>query len=228
MASTRGVTVRRWAVGGGLLASVAATAVHDLVQRKHAVTRNYPVVGHLRFLLERMGPELRQYIIAASDTERPFSRDQRRWVYASAKLENNYFGFGTDNDVKNTAGYVIVKHNTLGCLTPPSGPRAAQHAWVPCAKVLGARRGRAHAFRPDSVVNISAMSFGSLSGAAIEALNRGAQIAGCLHNTGEGSVSPYHRNGGDLVWQIGTAYFGCRDAEGRFDLQRLVAVTESA
>jgi glutamate synthase domain-containing protein 2 len=92
---------------------------------------------------------------------------------------------------------------------------------LPCAKVLGAARGRRLAFRPDSVVNISGMSFGSLSGRAVEALNRGAALAGCLQNTGEGSISPYHRCGGELVWQIGTGYFGCRDERGRFDLARL-------
>jgi glutamate synthase domain-containing protein 2 len=92
---------------------------------------------------------------------------------------------------------------------------------LPCAKVLGAARGRARAFRPNSVVNISAMSFGSLSGAAVEALNRGAALAGCLQNTGEGGLSPHHRHGGELVFQIGTAYFGCRDEHGRFDLHRL-------
>jgi glutamate synthase domain-containing protein 2 len=153
--------------------------------------------------------------------ERPFSRDQRRWVYASAKLENNYFGFGTDNDIEHTPGYMIVNHKTFGRAVPPSAQRSGQEAWLPCAKVLGAARGRRRAFRPDSVVNISGMSFGSLSGNAIEALNRGAALAGCLQNTGEGSVSPYHRNGGELVWQIGTGYFGCRDEQGRFDLQRL-------
>jgi glutamate synthase domain-containing protein 2 len=92
---------------------------------------------------------------------------------------------------------------------------------LPCAKVMGAARGRAKAFRPASVVNVSAMSFGSLSARAVEALNKGAAMAGCLHNTGEGGLSPYHRRGGDLVFQIGTAYFGCRDERGRFDLQRL-------
>ncbi len=203
------------------LAAAAAVAAHDLVQRRHAILRNFPLVGHGRYLIEKIGPELRQYIVAGNDEERPFSRDQRRWVYASAKLENNYFGFGTDNDIEHTSGYMIVNHRTFGRAVPPSAQRSAQEAWLPCAKVLGAARRRRHAFRPDSVVNISGMSFGSLSGNAIEALNRGAALAGCLHNTGEGSVSPYHRNGGELVWQIGTGYFGCRDEQGRFDLQRL-------
>src|SRR5918998_5104364 len=211
----------------GAAAAVASVAAHDLLQRRHAILRNFPVVGHARYVIERIGPELRQYIVAGNDEERPFSRDQRRWVYASAKLENNYFGFGTDNDIEHTPGYMIVNHRTFGRAVPPSAQRSGQEAWLPCAKVLGAARGRRHAFRPDSVVNISGMSFGSLSGNAVEALNRGAALAGCLQNTGEGSVSPYHRNGGELVWQIGTGYFGCRDEHGRFDLQRLKDVVAS-
>ena len=94
-------------------AALGALATHDLLQRKHAILRNFPVVGHLRFELEKFGPELRQYIVTSNDEERPFSRDQRRWVYASSKLENNYFGFGTDNDVENTEGYPIIKHRTF-------------------------------------------------------------------------------------------------------------------
>jgi len=96
------------------VAGVAAVAAHDLLQRHHAILRNFPVVGHARFWLEAIGPELRQYIVAGNDEERPFSRDQRRWVYASAKLENNYFGFGTDNDLEHSAGNVIVHHRTFG------------------------------------------------------------------------------------------------------------------
>jgi glutamate synthase domain-containing protein 2 len=209
-------------------AALAAVAVHDLVQRRHALLRNFPVIGHARYFLEAVGPELRQYVVAANDEERPFSRDQRRWVYASSKLENNYFGFGTDNDVEHLPSYPIVKHATFARVAPPSSPPAGQEAWVPCAKVMGAARGRRQAFRPDSVVNISAMSFGSLSGPAVEALNRGAALAGCLQNTGEGGLSPHHRHGGELVFQIGTAYFGCRDDDGRFDLARLKDLVQSA
>jgi glutamate synthase domain-containing protein 2 len=207
-------------LGGAAATAVAAVAGHDLVQRRHAILRNFPVIGHARFLLEAIGPELRQYIVAGNDEERPFSRDQRRWVYASSKLENNYFGFGTDNDLEHSSGNVIVHHRTFG-RRKPTYSEPGEHAWLPCAKVLGGPRGRRHAFRPDSLVNISGMSFGSLSGRAVEALNQGARMAGCLHNTGEGAVSPYHRHGGDLVFQIGTAYFGCRDAAGRFDIHRL-------
>ena len=210
------------------VAAVAAVAVHDLVQRRHALLRNFPVVGHARYFIEAVGPELRQYVVAGNDEERPFSRDQRRWVYASSKLENNYFGFGTDNDIEHTLSYPIVKHATFARVAPPSSPPAGQEAWVPCAKVLGAARGRRGAFRQDSVVNFSAMSFGSLSGPAVEALNRGAALVGCTQNTGEGGLSPHHRHGGELVFQIGTAYFGCRDDEGRFDLARLKDLVASA
>ncbi|MDQ4054508.1 MAG: FMN-binding glutamate synthase family protein [Actinomycetota bacterium] len=209
------------------LAAVGAVAARDLVQRDHAILRNYPVLGRARFWLEAIGPELRQYIVAANDEERPFSRDQRRWVYASAKLQNNYFGFGTDNDLEHSAGNVIVHHRTFGEAYPTHGA-VGQEARLPAAKVLGGPRGRRHAFRPSSVVNISGMSFGSLSGNAIEAINRGAADADCLHNTGEGAVSRYHLNGGELVFQIGTAYFGCRDGRGRFSLPRLRELVASA
>ncbi|MGH3317585.1 MAG: FMN-binding glutamate synthase family protein [Nocardioidaceae bacterium] len=219
--------VARRLLGGAAATAVAAVAGHDLVQRRHAILRNFPVIGHARFLLEAIGPELRQYIVAGNDEERPFSRDQRRWVYASSKLENNYFGFGTDNDLEHSSGNVIVHHRTFGRRRPTYG-ETGEHAWLPCAKVLGGPRGRRHAFRPASVVNISGMSYGSLSGRAVEALNRGARMAGCLQNTGEGGVSPYHRHGGDLVFQIGTAYFGCRDADGRFDIHRLKDLVASA
>jgi glutamate synthase domain-containing protein 2 len=209
-------------------AALAALATHDVIQRKHAILRNYPVIGHLRFQLERFGPELRQYIVTSNDEERPFSRDQRRWIYSSAKLENSYFGFGTDNNVESAEGWPVIKHRTFtgpGATTAPHGQEGEP---LPCAKVLGAARGRRHAFRPASVVNISGMSFGSLSANAIEALNQGAALAGCWHNTGEGALSPYHRKGGDVVFQIGTAYFGCRDESGAFDLQRLVDLVASA
>ncbi|MDA4108454.1 FMN-binding glutamate synthase family protein [Mycolicibacterium holsaticum] len=216
------------ALAAAAATAVTAVAARDIFQRKHALLRNFPLVGHGRYLLESIGPELRQYIVAGNDEERPFTRDQRRWVYASAKQENNYFGFGTDNNIEHTPGYPIIKHHTFGPAVPPSAPKAPQEVKLPCAKVIGAARNRPGAFRPNSVVNISAMSFGSLSGNAVEALNKGAALADCLHNTGEGGISRYHRHGGELIFQIGTAYFGCRDADGRFDLQRLKDVVAGA
>jgi glutamate synthase (ferredoxin) len=204
-----------------VLSLLAALAVYDLTQRRRAILRNFPVVGHLRYLLEAVGPELRQYIVTGNDEERPFSRDQRRWIYASSKKENNYFGFGTDNELERAANFLIIKHSVFPLLDPHVGDAGYDPLHrIPCAKVLGAARGRKLAFRPESVVNISGMSYGSLSGPAVESLNKGVKLAGCWQSTGEGGISPYHRNGGDLVWQIGTGYFGCRNANGRFDLER--------
>lgn len=208
-------------VVGVVVVALVALAIYDVTQRRHAILRNFPVVGHLRYVLEKIGPELRQYIVTDNDEERPFSRDQRRWVYASAKRENDYFGFGSDNDFdRANPGYVIVKHSAFP--HPPVAADADVSHPVPVAKVLGAWRGRPHAFRPPSVVNISGMSYGALSGAAVEALNRGAALAGCWQSTGEGGLSQYHQKGGDVVFQIGTGYFGVRDGAGRFELSRLV------
>jgi glutamate synthase (ferredoxin) len=218
----------RYAILGGTAVAGAATTAYDLVQRKHAILRNFPIVGHGRFLVEKFGPELRQYIVTSNDEERPFSRDQRRWVYASSKLENNYFGFGTDNDVEQVEGYPVIKHRTFTGPGAATMPHAQEEIVLPCAKVMGAARGRRHAFRPGSVVNISGMSFGSLSGKAVESLNKGAAMTGCLQNTGEGALSPHHRHGGEIVFQIGTSYFGCRDDRGRFDMGRLVDLVQSA
>ncbi|MDN5892584.1 MAG: FMN-binding glutamate synthase family protein [Nocardioides sp.] len=210
------------------VAAVGALVAHDLTQKKHAILRNYPVIGHARYLLEKVGPELRQYIVTSNDEERPFSRDQRSWIYASAKLENNYFGFGTDNNVEGEIGYPIIKHRTFAPFEASTARHAGEEVALPCAKVIGEARNRRHAFRPASVVNISGMSFGSLSGNAISALNRGASLAGCMHNTGEGALSQHHRQGGDIVFQIGTSYFGCRDLEGNFNLDKLKEIVASA
>lgn len=210
---------------GGVGLAVGAVAARDLAQKRHALMRNFPVIAHFRYLLETVGPELRQYIVTSNDEERPFSRDQRSWIYASSKQENNYSGFGTDNDVEHLPGYAIIKHRTFAESLPHDH---ATTAGLPSAKVLGGPRGRRRAFRPDSLVNISAMSFGSMSGNAIQALNRGAALAGCLHNTGEGGLSPHHRQGGDIVLQVGTAYFGCRTGDGKFSLEMLKEVVDSA
>ncbi len=210
-------------VVGVLLVALVALAVYDLVQRKHAILRNFPVIGHLRFLLEGVGPELRQYIVTDNDTEKPFSRDERRWIYTSSYRTDTNFGFGTDNDLEHTPGYLIVKQSEF----PLDAPSADDDHALPCAKVLGAARGRAKAFRMPSAVNISSMSYGALGSHAVEALNGGARLAGCIQGTGEGGLTHHHRQGGDLVWQIGTGYFGCRDARGHFDLARFEDVVAS-
>ena len=210
-------------------AALAGVAAHDLRQRHHAILRNFPVVGHVRYLLESVGPELRQYIVTSNDEERPFSRDQRRWVYASSKREINTFGFGSDNEMEQVGSLVVFKHSPFPVAAPAKGqPGAAPDYRLPSGKVLGGRRGRARAFRPSSLVNVSGMSYGSLSPVAVEALNRGAALAGCLHNTGEGGLAPAHEHGGELIFQIGTGYFGCRDEQGRFSLPRLLERVEEA
>jgi glutamate synthase domain-containing protein 2 len=217
--SSRSRIVRVGAMAGTALAGVVA---RDMRQRQHAIVRNFPVIGHFRYLLEAVGPELRQYIVTSNDEERPFSRDQRRWVYASSKRQINTFGFGTDNEMEEIDSLVVFKHSPFPALPPGEGqPGAAPDYRIAAGKVLGGAHSRRHAFRPLSLVNVSGMSYGSLSPVAVEALNRGAALAGCLHNTGEGGLAPAHQLGGELVFQIGTGYFGCRDHAGRFSLDRL-------
>lgn len=205
-------------VGVAVAVALALMVLRDILQTKHAIIHNFPLVGHFRYMLEKIGPELRQYIVTNNDEELPFSRDQRRWIYASSKEQNNLFGFGTDNEVESVDNYLILKQATF----PYHGESfpGPMHA-VPCAKVLGGPRGRKHAFRPTSIINLSAMSFGSLSAPAVEALNRGSALSGSLHNTGEGGIASHHDHGGGLIWQIGTGYFGCRDEEGGFSLKML-------
>ena len=188
------------------------------MQRKHAILRNFPIIGHFRYLLEAVGPELRQYIVTNNNEERPFSRDQRRWVYTSSKQRNEYFGFGSDNELELANNYIIVKPSVFPYQETSGRNWKDENYPIPAGKILGGSRQRKQAFRPPSIISLSGMSFGSLSGPAVQALNRGANLANCLHNTGEGGVSIYHQHGGELIWQIGTGYFGCRDDNGKFDL----------
>jgi len=212
-----------------LIGLVATVIIYDLTQRKHAILRNFPIIGHFRYIFEAVGPELRQYIVTSNTEERPFSREQRRWVYASSKNENNYFGFGTDNDLELSPNYLVVKQSAFPLDSPhPGEPGYDPKHHLPAAKILGGYRGRKKAFRPESCVNISGMSYGSLSGNAVEALNRGAKLANCLQSTGEGGISRYHKSGGNLVWQIGTGYFGCRDARGNFSMDHFLESVASA
>lgn len=210
-----------------LLGALGLVALYDVTQRKHAILRNFPVVGHFRYWLETVGPELRQYIVTSNNEERPFSRDQRSWVYASSKKENNYFGFGTDNDLEQSPNFLIIKHSTFPLPEKHKGEAGYDELHhLPCAKVMGGWRGRKKAFRPASIVSVSAMSFGSLSSNAVEAINQGCAMSHCLHNTGEGGISPHHDQGGGLIWQLGTGYFGARDEQGNFSLERLIERVE--
>ena len=215
-------------MAGVAAASAAAVIGYDLTQRRHAILRNFPLLGHARYFLEEVGPELRQYIVTSNTEERPFNREQRRWIYASSKQENNYFAFGTSKDLETSPNYFIIKHSPFPIPAPlPGSPDYDDQYQIPAAKVMGAARRRVKAFRPSSVINVSAMSYGALSSNAIAALNGGAMIAGCLHNTGEGGISPHHQHGGELIWQLGSGYFGARDDHGRFDLDRLVGTVDA-
>ncbi|MFT5412327.1 MAG: hypothetical protein ACI9NC_005065, partial [Verrucomicrobiales bacterium] len=207
----------------GLGSLAVLIGLYDVLQKRDTILRNFPLIGRVRHLLQRLGPPLRQYIVSRNDEERPFSRDERRWVYSSAEQGNSYFGFGTDNDIELEPNYILIKHRAFPLDAPLVGGDGYDPDYrIPCAKVLGGSRGREKAFRPKSVVNVSAMSFGSLGGRAIEALNRGCEIAGCLQNTGEGGVSVHHLHGAELVLQLGTAYFGSRDEEGNFSMEKLL------
>ena len=206
-----------------LLGLAGGLFVYDITQRKRTILRNFPIIGHFRYWLESIGPELRQYIVTSNTEERPFSRGQRRWIYATSKRMNNYFAFGTELDLERSPNHLVIKHASFPLSDPQPGQDGHDPTYrIACSKVIGAYRNRPKAFRPSSVVNVSGMSFGSLSGPAIEAFNRGSELAGCLHNTGEGGISKHHLHGGDLIWQIGTGYFGCRDDNGAFDLDRFI------
>lgn len=208
---------------GWLVVFLLIIAMRDLLQKKHTIKHNFPVIGNLRYFIESVGPEFRQYIVANNREELPFNRRQRSWIYASSKKENNFQGFGSDQDF-NAPGYIFIKHALLPYVPPAGHPSAKEPSTIPCAKVIGPHRRRP--YRPFSIVNISGMSFGSLSGVAIESLNKGAAKFGCYHNTGEGAISPYHRFGADIVLNIGTSYFGIRDDDGNFSLSKLVNLSQ--
>ena len=205
-----------------LLVSLALVAlgVYDLQQTRHAILRNYPILGHMRFALEFIRPEIRQYFIESDTEAQPFSRAQRSIVYQRAKGDPDNRPFGTQLDVA-AEGYEWVNHSMqptridshdfrIWIGGQPGVPRAGV---APCTQPYSA-----------SVFNISAMSFGALSSQAILSLNQGARIGGFAHDTGEGSISKHHRvHGGDLIWEIGSGYFGCRNDDGTFNEEKFAA-----
>ncbi|TJY36017.1 FMN-binding glutamate synthase family protein [Pontimicrobium aquaticum] len=195
-------------------------AIRDILQRKHTISHNYPIVGHLRYLFEKIGPEIRQYFVANNREELPFNRIERGWIYASAKKENNYEGFGTDRDIYQHQ-HIFINNAMMPFRIDKDHPNTIDKCFLPCAKIIGAYNKRKKPYRPASIINVSAMSFGSLSAKAIESLNKGVKIAGAYHNTGEGGLSPYHSNGGDVVFHFGTGYFGVRDKDGNFSMEKL-------
>ncbi len=186
--------------------------VRDLVQTRHSVQRAYPVIGHARWMIELIGPEIRQYLIEADEDAAPFSRSQRSLVYRRAKGLAGERPFGTLLDVYRD-GYEFIGHSSVPVTAADPATFRIRIGGPACAQPYSA-----------SVYNISAMSFGSLSANAIRALNAGAKRGGFSHDTGEGSISPYHREmGGDIVWEVASGYFGCRTPDGRFDPERFAA-----
>jgi len=213
---------------GWVIVTILLIAILDIfILRKHTIMHNFPVVGHIRYMLESIGPELRQYIVANNREELPFNRRERSWIYASAKNANNYEGFGTDLDIYQL-NYIFINNALLPFKIEKGHPNYKDPYFLPCAKVMGEYNKRRKPFRPASVINVSAMSFGSLSGRAIESLNNGCKQAHAYHNTGEGGFSPYHKQGSDIIFQVGTGYFGVRDDDGKFSLEKLVKMTEES
>ncbi|PYB83794.1 FMN-binding glutamate synthase family protein [Pseudomonas fulva] len=197
----------------GLLSLIG---LFDLLQKRHAVRRNYPILGNIRYLVETIRPEIRQYLLEADSDALPFSRAQRSLVYSRAKNQVSDKPFGTLIDVY-ASGFEFIGHSMRPApLADPASFRITIGG-PQCSQPYSA-----------SIFNISAMSFGSLSANAIRALNQGAKLGNFHHDTGEGSISPYHReHGGDLVWELGSGYFGCRTSDGRFDPQAFAAHARS-
>jgi hypothetical protein len=189
-------------------AVLVAVGIHDLRQPSHSILRNYPILAHMRFIFEAIRPELRQYFFEGDKDGTPFSRDRRAIVYQRAKMQLDVRPFGTQYDVYSI-GYEWM-HHSIAPRPVTKDPFRIMIGDVDCTKPYSA-----------SVFNISAMSFGSLSANAIRALNGGAKLGGFAHDTGEGGYSPYHREGGgDIIWEVGSGYFGCRNPDGTFNADK--------
>ncbi|MFC3715761.1 FMN-binding glutamate synthase family protein [Luteimonas soli] len=194
----------------GIFGALSLLGTWDMLQTRTTLRRNYPILAHFRYALESIGPEIRQYFIQEDLQEVPFSRRQRSLVYQRAKNVIDVVPFGTERNVYGL-DYEWINHSLLPTTIPSHDFRVR----------VGAEAAQPY---EASVFNISAMSFGSLSANAIRALNAGAKRGNFYHDTGEGSISAYHReNGGDLVWEIGSGYFGCREEDGRFSEERFAA-----
>jgi len=204
-------------VGFAVLVGIAFLFISDITQKKHGVLRNYPVVGHLRYFFEQLGEYFRQYFFAGDRDEMPFNRATRGWVYRLAKNEGGVIGFGSTYDLHQSGALVFVNHPFPVLeeerLPTPSCTLGEGYAKQP--------------FEARSIVNISGMSFGAISAPAVRSLSRGAAVAGCWMDTGEGGLSPFHLEGGcDVIMQIGTAKYGVRDAQGNLSADRLVELAK--
>ena len=194
-------------LGFGLAILLGGVLVYDLTQQRHSVLRNFPIIGHFRYGLERLGEYFRQYFFAGDREEMPFNRATRSWVYREAKNEGGAIGFGSTNDRREPGTVLFVNHPFP----------VLEEERLPTPPLLIGEGACEQPFLARSVVNISGMSFGAISQPAVQALSRGAGMSGCWMDTGEGGLSPYHLEGNcDLIMQIGTARYGVRDSEGAF------------
>lgn len=188
-----------------VLVFLFGVGIYDIFQKKYNILRLYPVIGHLRYILLSVRPQIRAYYVESNQDGKPFGREDREAVYLRARRGNDTLPFGTQRDV-DAPGFSSLHHSLAPVVTPQSEARVTVGN-NQCQKPYSASR-----------LNVSAMSFGAISKNAVLALNRGAKMGGFAHNTGEGGLSPYHlREGGDIIWQIGTGYFGCRTPDGKFD-----------
>ncbi|WP_028064084.1 FMN-binding glutamate synthase family protein [Solirubrobacter soli] len=199
-----GALILGWWIVAAILALIVAVGIHDLVQRKHSILRNYPLLGHARFAMEALRPELQQYFIERDTDGRPFDRDTRTSIYERAKGAKDEQAFGTELDV-TAPGYEWLVHS-IAPLDPPKDPPRVRIGGPDCAQPYEM-----------ALLNVSAMSFGALSKAALTALNRGAKAGGFAHDTGEGGLTDHHLQGGDVIWELGSGYFGARTHDGGFD-----------
>jgi len=199
-----------------LVGVVAFLFIRDITQKKHSVLRNYPVIGRFRYFFEQLGEYFRQYFFAGDRDEMPFNRATRGWVYRLAKNEGGLIGFGSTYDLHQPAALIFVNHPF---------PVLEEERQPTPTLVLGEGFCR-EPFEARSIINISGMSFGAISAPAVRSLSRGAAVAGCWLDTGEGGLSPYHLEGGcDVIMQIGTAKYGVRDAQGNLSTDRLLELT---
>ncbi|MGH8766025.1 MAG: glutamate synthase-related protein, partial [Burkholderiales bacterium] len=200
----------------GLLVGVAFLFISDITQKKHGVLRNYPVIGHLRYFFEQLGEYFRQYFFAGDRDEMPFNRATRGWVYRLAKSEGGVIGFGSTYDLHQSGALIFVNHPF---------PVLEEERLPTPSLLLGEGYAR-EPFEGRSLVNVSGMSFGAISAPAVRSLSRGAAVAGCWLDTGEGGLSPYHLEGGcDAIMQIGTAKYGVRDSQGNLSNERLLELS---
>ena len=201
-------------VGVILMAGLTGVGLYDVFQTRHTLWRNFPIAARIRWIAEELRPFFRAYIVESDTEGRPFNHEERAMVYRRAKNVTSVEPFGSQLNIDRPP-YEWLSHSV-----------AARHPAGTDPRVKIGAPGTAHPYSA-SLLNISAMSFGSLGAHAIEALNRGAAKGGFYHDTGEGGVSRYHRaGGGDLVWELGSGYFGCRTKEGRFDPDRFADVAQ--